>query len=226
MYFLYLGRVRNGRCNMALVDILQVAHSMTQFGKNYLNVYHAERANSGESAQDVGDSWVNSIWPAILLQQVDTIVNNNIVTFNLGDSLDFHTQSLSAFTGSRVTTDSPSFIAGGVRFASKNRDVRSGHKRFAGMSEGDYTDGVLVAAADTLLTNIADDLVANWLASADSHHVANYIIVKRVCSEVDPVTGKCLKYRLPETDGELVFYTPTSHIVNQEITSQVSRKVF
>lgn len=209
-----------------MTDMYQIVHNMTQDGEKFLNVYHAERANGGELAQDVADAFANSVWAEIRDQQVDSIINIDLVVFNLGTETDFHTQSLSASAGSRAVADSPSFIAGGIRFPSLNRSIRSGSKRFAGMAESDYTDGVLVAAANTLLVDIATAMLGDWLATSDSHIVANYVIIKRVCDATDPVTGECLKYRLPETEGELKFYTPIGSVVNQEITSQVSRKKF
>lgn len=217
---------KNGRCTVAIVDMYQIVHNMTQDGEKFLNVYHAERANGAEQAQSVADSFVNTVWDKIRDQQVDSIINVDVVVFNLGTETDFHTQSLSSAAGMRAVADSPSFIAGGIRFPSLNRDIRSGSKRFAGMAESDYTDGVLVAAANTLLVDIATVMIGDWLASSDSHVVATYAIIKRVCDETDPVTGDCLKYRLPETDGELKFYLPIGSVVNQEITSQVSRKKF
>lgn len=211
---------------MALADTFELVHDMTQRGKNILSVYHLLRANSGEDAAAMSDAFQNSILPVLRLQQSSPVINNEVRVFNLGDPLDFKTTTLGAAPGLRVGADSPTFIGGAVRFPSLNRDIRAGQKRFPGMEETDYTGGSLVAAANTLLENNADAMLANWLASSDSHHVANYIVIKRVCKTEDPVTGRCLVYRLPETDGELVFFQPTARVVNQEISSQVSRKVF
>lgn len=210
---------------MALADVFQLTHNMTWQGKSLANMYHVFRANSGEQAQSINDSFANSILPIIRLWQSDSLNNVDIVCFNLDDEEDFHTQSIAA-AGFRAVTNSPSFVSPAIKFPSLNRLIRAGQKRHAGSGEGDYTSGSLVAAAVTLLENIGDAMIGNWLASADSHIVGNYIILQRVCDEVDPVTGKCLKYRLPETDGELKFYQPTARIVNTEISSQVSRKVF
>lgn len=92
--------------------------------------------------------------------------------------------------------------------------------------EADVDNGDLIPATVVLVEDIADDLISDWLASSDSHHVANYIILKRVCDEEDPITEKCLKYRLPEDLEVPVFYIPTSRVVNASVTSQVSRKTF
>jgi len=211
---------------MALSDMYQVTHKMTQQGQTILSVYHAERASAAEEAQEINDAFANSILPILKLQQVTTIVSVEVTSFNLATTTDFHTQDLSGNDGLRAAAASPTFISGAVRFPTLDRAVRSGHKRFCGMAELDYTDGVLSATAIGLLEDVADALIANWLANVDSHIVCSYAIIKRVCDETDPITGKCTKYRLPETDGELVFYEPTSRLVNSDVSSQVSRKVF
>lgn len=211
---------------MALIDLFQLVHTYQAFGVNCANIFHAERANAGEGAQAINDAYANSILPIYRLLQSDAYLNTSLTTFNLGDPLDFHTQDLAAAAGFRVGEDAPSFVSAGVRFPTLNRLVRSGQKRFAGILESDMFEGVLSAAAQTLVNNVADALIANWLASSDSHHVCNYVIVKRECEEVDPVTGKCVKYRLPEPPETPVFYTPNARQLNLDVTSQVSRKVF
>ena len=211
---------------MAIIDMYEIVHDMTQLGQNMLIVTHAERALPGEVAQSVADSYANSILPIVRLQQDNTVVNNELRVFNLGVPTDFHTQSLLGALGLRAGLTAPTFIGGAVRFPSLNREIRSGHKRFSGMQESDYTDGVLTAPANTLLENNGDALIGNWLSSIDAHVVANYAIIKRICKTTDPVTGKCLVYRLPVDDAELKFYLPNARIVNQNISSQVSRKVF
>lgn len=209
---------------MALADMYELVHNMTLFDKEVLNVYHVERDNAAEKAADISDAFQNSILPTLRLYQVDAVINNSTLVFNLEDTEDFGTFTLSAATGSRAVSPSPRFVSPGTRFPSSNRAIRSGFKRFPGASEVDYADGVLNATATTLLENIGDDLIGNWLASSDSHVVGNYVIIKRVCKTTDPVTGKCLVYRLPKTDGELEFFKPTSRIVQLNVSSQVSRK--
>ena len=211
---------------MALIDLFQLTHNFQAFGVNCANIYHVERANSGEFAQEINDSFVFSILPIYRLLQTVQYLNTNVTSFNLGDPTDFHTQDLALAPGFRTNLNSPSFVAAGVRFPTLNRDVRSGQKRFAGLSESDYADGVLNAAVLTLIGNVSDAIIGNWLASMDSHIVGNFVIIKRVCDLVDPVSGKCLKYRLPEPPETPVFYTPTVRQINPDATSQVSRKTF
>ncbi len=210
---------------MALDDLFQITHNFVNQGVLMSSMFHVLRANAGENASSVNDSFANSVFPIIRLLQSDQLSNTDLVCYNLGDPVDFHTQTL-ATNGLRAVTNSPSFIAAAIRFPSLNRTIRSGQKRFAGMGEGDYTTGALIAATITLLTNIGTAMIGNWLASSDSHIVGNYVIIQRVCDEVDPVSGRCLQYRLPEIGETPVFYKPTAFIVNPLISSQVSRKTF
>lgn len=210
---------------MALSDLYQITHQMTQQAKVMVSVYHVERASGIETWGSVSDAFQNSILPAIRLLQNAAVMNDELRIFNLGVTTDFGTAVI-ATAGLRVGAVSPTFISGAVRFPTKDRAIRSGHKRFMGMEETDYTNGVLVAAANTLLENIGDDMIGDWLSSIDSHVVCNYVIIKRVCEEVEPVTEKCLEYRLPEPPETPEFYTPDARVVNQQISSQVSRKVF
>jgi hypothetical protein len=154
------------------------------------------------------------------------VFNTDVIVFNLDNPLDFGTFSLGGVFGLRAGARSPSFISAAIRFPSTNRDVRAGQKRFPGMMETDYTTGDIVAGTLSLMDDIGDALIGDWLSSVDAHVVCNYAIIARVCKTVDPVTGKCLQYRLPEIDGELTFYLPTSFVKNSEITTQNSRKVF
>lgn len=209
-----------------LVDLLQLVHRYKAFGVNCANIYHVERANAGESAQDINDAFTNSVLPDIRGLQTTQYTNTDLITFNLGDPLDFHTFDLASQAGFRTGINSPSFVAAGMRFPTLSRLVRSGQKRFAGLTENDYVDGVLDATAQALVEAIGDALIGNWLATSDSHVVCNYAIINRVCDEVDPVTGKCLQYRLPEPPETPVFYIPNARQLNTAVTSQVSRKTF
>lgn len=210
---------------MALVDMFQVVHRMTQFGKRINNIYHVERANAGETAGAISDAFQNDILPALRALQNDSVVNDELYITNLGDSTDFGTFTLTGALGLRPGAGSPKFVSGALRFPTIDRDIRNGYKRFGGMQESDYEDGVLNAAAVALIEAVGDAMIANWTASADSHHVCNYVIIKRVCETFDPNDPtKCIEYRLPETDVELKFFTPNQRICQSDVTSQVSRK--
>lgn len=207
-----------------IVDIYEIVHRATFLGRPLLNVYHVERDNTAENAATISDAFQNSILPTLRAFQLTDVVNIDTLVFNLGTSTDFGTFTLAAATGNRALVASPRFVGPGIRFPSTDRAIRSGFKRFGGGSEIDYTDGVLTAAALSLMDDTGTVLVADWLATSDSHVVCNYVIIGRVCKTLDPVTGKCLQYRLPETDAELKFYTPQTSVTQTDVTSQTSRK--
>lgn len=212
---------------MAIVDIFEIVHQVTYYGKPMLNTYHVERANTGELSGAISDAFQNSILPKIRALQSNSVVNDELRIFNLGTSTDFGTFTLSGSFGLRAGARSPSFISAGVRFPTLDREIRAGSKRFPGMLETDYTAGVMVVGTQGLVDDIGDAMVSGWLASADAHLVCNYIVLGRVCKTFDPTDpDKCIQYRLPKTDAELKRYQPSQHIDNNEITSQVSRKVF
>lgn len=211
---------------MALIDMFELVHDMTYYGRNMVSVYHAMRLNAGEEWNDIANAWANRVLPALVNLQSDSLVNNEVRVFNLGDPEDFGTFSLAGEFGDRLGGKSPSFVAAAIRFPSLNRDVRSGQKRFPGLLESDYTAGSLTAAALALIDEVGDRIIGTWTSPVDAHDVAEFVIIKRVCKTEDPVTGKCLQYRLPEVNEELIFYQPTTHIDNDEVSSQTSRKVF
>ncbi len=209
---------------MALTDLYNVVHDMTYLGQKMLNVYQCERANAGETAQTVNDAFQNSVLPSIRAFQNNGVVHNELRIFNLGVSTDFGTFTLGAATGQRAGTKFNAFVVGEVKFPSLNRAVRTGFKRYGGLVEADDTDGVLTGAVLTLLDTIGSALIGQWQASSDSHHVANFVIIKRVCATTPPVGDPCPQYRLPETGDPLVLYQPNSRIAITTLRSQVSRR--
>lgn len=198
---------------------------MTLFGQNVLNVYHALRRTPIEGAGSISDGFQNSVLPTIRALQNVAVTNNELRIFNLGETTDFGTFTLSAALGLRVGLASPSFVAGECRFPTRDRDIKNGYKRFRGMQETDYTDGVLTASALSTLDDIGTALVAPWLSSIDAHPICDFVIVKRICETTDPITGKCLEYRLPDTDLELKTSQPNQAQSIVSARSQVSSRV-
>ncbi len=209
---------------MALTDMYNVVHDMTLFGRNVLNVYQCERTSGVEVAGSISDGFQNSIMPLIKLWQSDAVVNNELRIFNLGTSTDFGTFTLAAATGARAGLDAPSFVSGEVKFPSRDRDVRTGFKRYAGMLEVDDADGILTGAALTLLNNLGDGLILPWLSSIDAHAIANFVVIKRICTTTPPPGDPCPQYRLPQIGDPLTFYQPNQRITITTTRSQVSRR--
>jgi len=210
---------------MALNDMYNILHKHTIAGTTLLNVYQVERANAGETAGAISDAFQNSILPTLRLWQHTSIVNNELVILNLGDALDFGSFPLSSAAGLKAGSVASDFNAGSVKFNRLRSDMKNGFKRFAGVTEGEIAVNDLTAPAVILLDNIGTVMVANWLASADSHIVCNFVIIKRVCTTTPAEGDPCPQYRLPIIGDPLIFYTPTSGVGLASVRSQVSRRV-
>lgn len=209
---------------MALNDMYNIVHDMTNLGQSTLNVYQVERTSAVESAGSISDGFQNSILPVLRAFQSSSVINNELRIFNLGESTDFGTFSIGAAAGFRVGADPPAFTAAELKFPSLDRAVRTGFKRYAGLLEADDTDGVLGGTVLALLNTLGTAIIAPWLSSIDSHAICNFVIIKRVCDVVPPPGEPCPQYRLPETGDPLVFYQPNSRIALTSTRSQVSRR--
>lgn len=207
-----------------LVDMYEVLHKHHIGQTQLLNVYHCERANSGELAGSISDAFQNSVLPTIRLFQDTAVVNDSLEIRNLDEATDFGSFSLTAALGLRAGTETSDFLAGQVKFPRLRSDMKAGFKRYGPINEADMTGNDLVVGTVTLLSNIGDALVDDWLATSDSHIVCNFVIIKRVCDVVVPEGDPCPQYRLPKTDEELTFYTPLQGIGMGTVRSQVSRR--
>lgn len=210
---------------MAITDLYNIVHDMTLQGQNVLNVYQAERTSGIEAAATISDGFQTSVLPSIRALQHASVVNNELRIFNLGTSTDFGTFTLGGAVGLRAGAPSPSFLAGELRFPSRDRAIRNGYKRYRGIIEEDYTAGLLLAPAIALLDAIGAALIGDWLSSIDSHAVGNFIIVKRVCDTTPPEGEPCPAYRLPEPPEVPQFYTPNMVSTVLSARSQVSSRV-
>lgn len=209
---------------MAIIDIYNILHKHHIGTTQLLNVYQVERANSGEVAGGISDGFQNSILPTLRLFQDNQVINDSLEILNLGTPTDFGSFSLSAAAGLRAGVETSDFLAGQVKFPRLRSDMKAGFKRYGPINETDMNGNQLAAATVTLLDNIGAAIVGNWLSSIDSHIICNFIIVKRVCTTSPPEGTPCPQYRLPETDGELVFYQPTQGSGMSSVRSQVSRR--
>jgi len=209
---------------MALADMFEILHKHHIGSTNLLNVYHCLRANPGEQAADISNGFQFSVMPSLRLFQDTQVVNDSLEIRNLDDPLDFGSFILVADPGLRVGTETSDFLAGQVKFPRLRSDMKAGFKRYGPINEADMSGNDLVAGTITLLDNIGAALVGNWLSAIDAHQIANFVIIKRVCTTTPAPGDPCPQYRLPETDGELVFYQPAQGVGMSTVRSQVSRR--
>lgn len=202
---------------MALADVYEVRMWGNVLNSNWNLVFHALRASGAYDAEDVmnaaSQTWLDEL--AACMSSDATF--EGISAKSLGNPLDFAEYGYTATAGGKGSDCFSPFAAFTIRFTRKRTDMHHGYKRIAGVSEADVADGVVAAGQETLLGAFAAAVMANWeLSASPGTAVANYIVVKRV---LDAGT-----YRMPATDGELVYYQPSSAVVSHYISSQNSRK--
>jgi len=125
---------------------------------------------------------------------------------NLDDLTDFADVTINQ--AGTVTGDSlPPYDAFGIRFIRTSRAVRHAHKRIAGVSESDQTQGVLTAGAFSNLNAIAG-FIAGPVISTDLEVSMIFKIWRR------------------PTDVTLsAYFDIGGFICNSNVTTQVSRKI-
>lgn len=202
---------------MALADVYEVRLSGTSYGVNWNMVFHAVRANSGFDAEDVKNAATQTWLDALQACMSSGSNTDSISVRSLGNALDFHEAFFGTYPGSRTGDPMPSFNAVAVRFTRRRTDMHHGYKRIPALSEADVTAGIISATLKGKVEDWADLLIGDWEHTASpGTPVANYIIVKRILDAGE--------YRLPQSDGELLYYAPANYQVIDAVSSQVSRK--
>lgn len=207
---------------MALNDLFEIVLDCTYLGQRSLGVYHGLRVAGGFDATNVSQAFSDHTIPELTAFTHSDVAFNIITCTNLGDPTDFAILSLGGGPGLAGGEGMPVHDCFKVQFLRQRTDMRHGWKRLVGMSEGAQASGVVLAPTVVLIDLWAAALLDSWEeAAAPGVDVANYVIVKRI-KFVDPVDGKT-KYRMPETDGELVTYQPVNHVIGA-VSTQNTRK--
>lgn len=212
---------------MALTDFWQVKDNQVYLGKPVLNIYHVKRVDVAADAIDVALSFRDWILvtqlPAL---QPDNLLRTTIEVENLGDVTDFASIDSSAFPGTIIANDLPSFNAATIQFNRTRTDMKNGRKGFLAGTESEQDEGTWVAGFVTLLNSLATKIMDPWehLTQPGIDQV-EFVILKRFC--VVPAQDPCLQYRLPNTNTEVddKHYVPTTALVRNKVRSQVSRKI-
>lgn len=202
---------------MALADVFEIRMAGNTLGSPWNMVFHGYRTAGNYNAQAVLDAFGDGPFFNLLPALPDSCHVITLEAKSLGNPLDFYSVATPNSDGARAGDTLGPFVAPTIRFTRKRTDMHHGYKRLPGVLEADQTNGVLGAPLIALIEDFADSLIGGWEDnSAPGVTVANYVIVKRVLD-----AGK---YRLPETDGELVYYAPDNYVVVVNVSSQVSRK--
>lgn len=210
---------------MALADVLEIRAPSEIGAFKFLNVWHVLRSSSSFDATKIANSFVDTVLSDILPLLTSSVEYTAVNVKNLGDAEDFVELPLTAKVGTRAGTNDPFFNVFTLRFPRLRTDMRDGRKRIGPTQEEAHSGNNLAAAYITDMDTLGTSMIGAWEETASPGvTVCRYIIVKRVCDAFD-AAGKCTKYRLPETDGELIFYQPISRVSESTVRSQTSRKV-
>jgi len=205
---------------MAVNDVYQVVDSQELGGQRCLNVYFYQMhtpPTGYTGAAAVVDGWVTNMLPLIIPVQVEGLNHISVKATNLFDPSDAHEELISV-PGTQAHDQNTNFDAYGFRMTGDNATVRSGSKRYAGVSDdgvdqGIVTDGTLLGLLNDLATGLVGDVPFGLL---DAGALAP-VIVKRIL-----VGGE---YTLPTSLEEAVLSFVIDALFDTFITSQVSRKV-
>lgn len=209
---------------MAFSDWYEVLDLQNSGGQSILNVYHVERVDIGQDAQQIFNAFEVSILPTIVTMQSSTVTHTEVSVRSLDNPFDFFSATPAGNVGLKGGDTFAQFNAAAIQFIRTRIDMKNGQKRFIAGIETDSTGASWNAAFLVQLDAVGDALIAPWQVGAPPGvDVCRYGILKRVCT-VEPPPDPCPSYRLPEDDAELEFFIPVSFVSRDRIRSQVSRK--
>lgn len=209
---------------MAFSDLYEIKDHQVMAQQNILNIYHAEKLNPAFDAADVLQSYLDTVLDSVRAIQVSDLDHTLFECQSLADPLDFSTSTVTPSVGLKLPPGLSTFTAATIQFNRLRTDMKNGQKRWVAGNENDVVTNLWDATFLTLLDTLGQALINNWEDNTNPGvPVATYVIIKRVCTvDVEPLP--CPSYRLPESDTELVMYSPTSFSARNTIRSQVSRK--
>lgn len=211
----------------AVGDVIELVHEQLYLGQTVNNVSYWQSNDAGSSLTALAAWYETNVVAAVANGQCSELTHVNLRLRNLFLDAETYEEPLTgAGAIACADTELPSFVAVSIRFDHVQGGLRPGFKRFAAINEAHISNALLIAGIITLY-----DTVGSYFVQPPP--VANTgwvpVIVKRVCEIPNPTPGEspiCLKYRLPETQGELITGVPTSFEVNPQPTTQNSRKYY
>lgn len=205
---------------MALSDIYQVVfRQLWNQAEPMLNVMHYRRQDISGSAEGLRLAWMEDIYPVWRAAQSDIIWYQILQVANLGDPTDWSEVTFTNARGAAAGEALPPHSTINFTLRPEDRRVRPGSKRLPGVPQDWVTNGIVDAAGGiTSYNNLRTALSNNLQVGAGTLYTP--IIVKRVKDTNE--NGKEY-YRLPETDGELLFSDLFGVLWNTKVSHQVSR---
>lgn len=208
-------------------DVIELVHEQTYLGQSVNNVYYFQNNDVAGTLVTLADWFEANVVVQLKDFQLDLVTHVNLRLRNLFLDAETHEEPLTG-TGAVVSgmEELPAFFAASCRFDHVQGDLRPGFKRWAGLGENHLEDSLIRPANVTMLEEVAALLI-------QPPSVANTgwvpVVVKRVCETPNPdpdAVPSCLKYRLPESQAELITGTLTSYEVYTQPTTQNSRKYY
>lgn len=211
----------------AIGDVIELVHEQTYLGQQVNNVFYFQNNDAAGTLTTLATWFETNVVPKTKTIQNDLVTHVNLRLRNLFLDAETHEEPLTG-TGAKVSglEELPSYIAQSVRFDHVQGGLRPGFKRWTGMLETQIENGLLRAGNVTELETLAAELIqppttpnTGWVP----------VIVQRICETPNPdpeATPSCLKYRLPESQAELITGVPTSFEASPQPTSQNSRKFY
>lgn len=184
-----------------------------------LNVFYYLVSGSSGSATECRAEFRDYFLPIVKTALSTNVAFTDIWARNLFDPTDFSYQPLSPVVTCDLTGETlPEHDA--VAFSSNRNDlrIRAGRKRFSGIPETQQQSGALVPAYQTILLDVASAL-GHLLDGSMCSYVP--VIVMRIKEGTAPN----ITYRLPESQGELVYSIADAWTFNVRVTTQNTRKV-
>ncbi len=209
---------------MAFSDWYEVIDAQESDAQSILNVYHVQKLNPSFDANEVALAYSNTILQPVLAMQTGNVTHPTITVRSLDNPLDFAGLSPSPNVGTLGGVGLSSFSAATIQFTRLRTDMKNGQKRWIAGSESNIVRNLWDATLLALLDAVGAACVTAWETAFDPGiPVCTFGILKRICTSTP--SPPCVKgYRLPESDAELVFYTPSTFTSRDRVRSQVSRK--
>lgn len=209
---------------MAWTDAYEIKDKQSYTQQQVLNIFHVERADTGVTAEEILTAYVDSITGIIRVIQPLSLTHDVLECQSLSDPGDFATATFTPNAGLLSGNALSAFSAATIQFNRRRTDMKNGQKRFVAGNEANIVGNIWTTAFVDLMDDVGDAMVADWeRAASPGVPVCNYVIIQRICDEVD-AEGKCIRYRLPENVSEYLSYQPLTFISRDTIRSQVSRK--
>lgn len=209
---------------MALADVwmLTLHQHWGADGEVMMNNFFYTSADTGANAEGLYDAFISATY---LLEKINGVqaqhVKNGLIrVINLGSFTDFFENEPTGEGTFGAGEVLPMHDAVNFTLRLSTRAIRPGSKRFSGLNESIQANGLIDNAPAIVALGELEFALAQNLD--DGLHTYLPIVVKRIGLPT-PGTPPYTSYRLPITDGELVFGNVVAALVNLHISHQVSR---